>query len=374
MNIIPLFRPSISSKAIKDVAEIIKSGQIAFSQGGPRVREFEEKFAQYIGCRYAVAVNSGTAALYLALQGVPNGEVIVPSLTFVATAHAVTACGSRPVFVDVEEDTLNIDVEDLKAKITPETTGVIPVHFGGRSCNNQEILKIAAEHNLWVIDDCSHAHGSTYDGKKIGSFFDRSCFSLHPVKPVCSLGGGIITFNGGNTLLKERLETLRFCGVDARTHKGPMYNVESLGWNYYMTEPSAAVALDSLNRLDAEAKMRRKIAELYCKSLEGIKGVETLPYDPRSTYHLFILKIKHRDRFIKYMREQGVEIGIHYARGCHQYSYYHMIQGQKTKLPVTEKIVEQLVSIPIYPSLTLNEAEHIIKQLRYFISGLGSVG
>jgi len=371
---IPLFRPSISSKAIKDVANIIKSGQIAFSQGGPRVRELEEKFAEYIGCRYAVAVNSGSAALYLALETstlyktviVPLGEVILPSLTFVATAHAVATCGGKPVFVDIDEDTLNMSIEDLKRKITPWTKGIIPVHFAGRSCNNDEILKIASEHGLWVIDDCSHAHGSTYNGKRIGSFFNRGCFSLHPVKPVCSLGGGIITFNELSDL-KEILETLRFCGVDSRTREGPFYDVRALGWNCYMTEPSAAVALDSLSRLDAEAEKRRQIARLYCESFRDIEGVEVLPYDPESTYHLFVLKLeRRRDEFIQYMRGRGVETGIHYARGCHQYSYY---KDPKISLPVTERVVQQLVSIPIYSGLKQDESEHIIKQARIFIGG-----
>ena len=354
---IPLFKPSISEKGLREVQSILKSGIWAVSWGGPKVKELEEKFAEYIGCEGAVAVNSGTAALYLAIRTLPrdaDGEVLLPSLTFIATAHAVVEGGLRPVFVDVEEDTLNIDIEDLKAKITSKTKGIIPVHFAGRPCRIREISEIAEDHGLWVMDDASHACGSTYDGKKIGSFFDRTVFSLHPVKPLASLGGGIITFNDRNPYLKERLEALRFCGVTAR--RGPFYDVQSIGWNYYMTEPSAAVALDSLERLDAEAQRRREIARLYNESFEGLEGVETLPFDERSTYHLYVLKVKNRDKFMKHMANNGIETGIHYAMGCHEHSYY---RNNKTRLPVTEKMVKSIVSIPIYPSLSKGKVDHI---------------
>jgi len=354
---IPLFKPTISEKGLREVQKILRSGIWAVSWGGPKVKELEEKFAEYIGCEGAVAVNSGTAALYLAIRTLPrdaDGEVLLPSLTFIATAHAVVEGGLRPVFVDVEEDTLNIDVEDLKAKITSKTRGIIPVHFAGRPCRIHEILEIAEDHGLWVMDDCSHAHGSTYNGKKIGSFFQRSCFSLHPVKPLASLGGGIITFNERNPHLKERLEAMRFCGITAR--KGPFYSVKSEGWNYYMTEPSAAVALDSLERLDSESEKRKQIAKTYNKEFKNIKGVETLPFDDRSTYHLYILKVENRENFIRHMQKHGIQVGIHYAKGCHQYGYYR----SNVKLKVTEKVTGEVVSIPIYPSLQDDEIKRIV--------------
>ncbi len=355
---IPLFKPSISEKGLREVRNVLKSGIWTVSWGGPKVKELEEKFAEYIGCEGTVAVNSGTAALYLAIRTLPrdaDGEVLLPSLTFIATAHAVVEGGLRPVFVDVDEDTLNIDMEGLKAKITSKTKGIIPVHFAGRPCCIREISEIAEDHGLWVMDDAAHAAGSTYNGKKIGSFFDRTVFSLHPVKPLASLGGGIIAFNERNPYLKERLEAHRFCGVTAR--RGPFYDVQSIGWNYYMTEPSAAVALDSLERLDVEAQRRREMARLYNESFEGLEGVETLPLDERSTYHLYILKVENRHKFILYMREKGIEVGVHYARGCHQYSYYH---NSKTILPVTESVTKQLVSIPIYSSLQDDEIKQIV--------------
>ncbi|TRZ53974.1 MAG: DegT/DnrJ/EryC1/StrS family aminotransferase [Dehalococcoidia bacterium] len=355
---IPLFKPSISEKGLREVRSVLKSGIWAVSWGGPKVKELEEKFAEYIGCEGAVAVNSGTAALYLAIRTLPrdaDGEVLLPSLTFIATAHAVVEGGLRPVFVDVEEDTLNIDMEDLKAKITSKTKGIIPVHFAGRSCRIREISEIAEDHGLWVMDDASHACGSTYDGKKIGSFFDRTVFSLHPVKPLASLGGGIITFNERNPYLKERLEAMRFCGVTAR--RGPLYDVQSIGWNYYMTEPSAAVALDGLERLDVENQKRRRIARLYNESFEGLKRVETLPFDERSTYHLYVLKVKSREKFMKHMANNGIETGIHYAMGCHEHRCY---RNNKTRLPVTESVTKQLVSIPVYSSLQDDEIKQIV--------------
>lgn len=360
---IPLFKPFLSEKGLREVNRILRSGMWAASQGGPQVKELERKFAEYVGCTDAVAVNSGSAALHLALKitgTTPDREVLLPSLTFISTVHAVALTNRKPVFVDVGEDTLNMDVEDLKSKITSHTVGIVPVHFGGRPCDIHAINDLAEDHGLWVIDDCSHACASTYAGKPVGSLFDRGCFSLHPVKPVASLGGGIITLPGPQPYvkgLKTRLETLRFCGVNSASRQGPVYDSQRLGWNYYMSELSAAVALDSLSRADCDANMRRSIGAQYTDAFRDLPAVETLPFDHRSTYHLFILKVKSQDKFIYYMRTKGIEVGVHYAKGCHQYSYYKTL---KASLPVTEKLVKQVVSIPIYPGLKKTYIKYIV--------------
>ncbi|MFH1126428.1 MAG: DegT/DnrJ/EryC1/StrS family aminotransferase, partial [Candidatus Altiarchaeota archaeon] len=238
---IPIAKPLIGKEEIRNVVAALKSGSIA---QGPKVKEFEEKFASYIGVRHTVAVNSGTAALHIALlaNGVkPGDEVIVPSFTFIATANSVLYCNAKPVFADVREDSFNIDVEDVKNKITAKTRAVIPVHLYGQPADMKELMEIAAEKNIAVVEDACQSHGAIYDGKKVGSF-SSGCFSFYPTKNMTTSEGGAITTDDGR--IAELSSMIRTHGSKKR------YYHEMLGFNLRMTDVAAAIGLAQLEKLE----------------------------------------------------------------------------------------------------------------------------
>jgi dTDP-4-amino-4,6-dideoxygalactose transaminase len=368
LALIKLFEPAAQNGCLEALVDVFKSGLWASGAGGPCVRRFEGEFSRYIGCRDTVAVNSGTAALYLALLGLPrikDHEVILPSLTFVTTAHAVVLAGSRPVFADVQEDTLNLDVSDILAKVTRKTRAIIVVHFGGRPCEMEAIHDIAADKGLFVIEDCAHACGATFRGKRVGSWSHIGCFSFHPVKNLSTFGGGALSINDPS-IERSRLDRLRWCGIDAAHRVGSHYDVTDMGWNYYMSEASASLALSQLHGLDAENERRRCIAKFYDKELSGLDWLIPPKYDENSTYHLYAVRVpKHRDGFIEHMAKQGVETGIHYARGVHQFTFYRK-KLKSDRLPATERIVRELVSIPIYGSLAENQLRHVVASIKSY--------
>lgn len=350
---IKLFDPYISNSESDAVASVIKSKFWASGSGINKVKKFEEKFTDYTDSKSCVAVSNGTAALHLALSlfDIKGKEVLVPSLTFASTVNSVIYNGGKPVFVEVEPQTICIDINDIKKKITKRTSAIIPVHFGGMPSNITELTSISKEYKIPIIEDAAHSAGATYKKRKIGRHSQAVCFSFHPVKNLAMPTGGAICLNGSETIRnKKLLNSLRWCGIENRD--GYNYDIGRLGWNYYMNEVSAAVGLVQLKKLDGANAIRRRIAKKYHNEL-NIQNKMT--YSDECSYHFYWIRVKNRTSFMRKMREKGIETGIHY-KPVHLMSYYK----NHVRLPVTESIGDEIVSIPTHPNLTENDIDKVI--------------
>lgn len=356
---IKLFDPVVDEEDQKAVDKVLKSHFWASGTGTGNVFQFEEKFRKYVGAKDCVAVNSGTAALHLAvlLSDVKNKEVIIPSLSFTSTAHAVLYNGGKPIFADVDPQTLCLDPNMIKKSITKKTKAILPVHFGGLAANIDEIDSLCKEHNITLIEDAAHAAGTSYKNKKIGTHGNLVCFSFHPVKNLAMPTGGAILLNDKNSIKqKEILKSLRWCGISNR--KDTTYDISHLGWNYYMNEFSAAIGISQLKKLDKRNKKRQDIAQKYSKNIQDLTK---MPFDKECSYHFYWIQVKNRNKFMKKMTEHGIETGIHY-KPIHEMTFYK----NSTKLPITEQVGKQIVSLPIHPNLTDNDVNKIIKLTNQF--------
>ena len=359
MKKIKLFDPVIDENDIKKVVKTIKSKFWASGSGPGNVLKFENQFKKYVGSDDCIAVNSGTSALNLALSliDIKNKEVILPSLSFVSTAHAILINGGIPVFVDVEPQTMCINPNEIQKSITAKTIAILPVHFGGFPCNLKDIQDIAKKHKLTIIEDAAHATGTTYSKKKIGSHGTAVCFSFHPVKNLAMPTGGLISINHKNhKQFRKTLLARRWCGITDRVDSE--YDVKELGWNYYMNEFSAAIGLTQLKKLNSTNKIRKKIAKIYDKELCLERKI---PYSQNCSYHIYWIQVNNRTKFRKKMEEMNIETGIHY-RPIHTFTMYK----NTAKIPITEKISKKIVSIPIHPNLTENNIDKIIVNVNRF--------
>ena len=351
---IKLFDPAIGEKEEKAITKVLQSKFWASGSGTNNVLKFEKKFAKYVNAKKCIALNSGTAALHLALSllDIKNKEVILPSLTFVSTAHAVLYNGGIPKFVEVDPKTLCIDPNEIKKAVSKKTKVVLPVHFGGMPCDLNEIQEICKNKKIEIVEDAAHAVGTSYKNKKIGSSGMAVCFSFHPVKNLAMPTGGAIALNDKYFKKYEsKLKSLRWCGITNR--KGVNYDVDKVGWNYYMNEFSAVIGLEQLKKLEKLNERRKKIAKMYSNE---IQIDSKMPFNKECSYHIFWLQVKNRDNFIKKMATKGIETGIHYLP-VHKMSIY---KG-KHHLPKTDEIAKKIVSIPIHPNLSDYEVDKIIK-------------
>lgn len=334
---------------------------------GEDLKLFEQEFADYCGARFAVGVSSGTAALFLALKSLgigENDEVIVPDFTFIATALAVSYTGAKPVFVDIEENTYNIDPKEIKKAITKDTKAIIPVHLFGQPANLIEILGIARENNLKVIEDAAQAHGAQVempDGnwKRTGSIGDIGCFSFYPSKNLGAFGdGGAITT--GDERIYELLLKLRDCG---RVSK---YEHDIIGYNSRLDTLQAAVLRIKLGKLDKWNKMRQAVAGLYSKHLKGTGAVTpaTAPF-AKHVYHAYAIRIKKRDRVFQGLRDSGIGAAIYYPIPLHlQKAYAHLDLGRiLIDFPVAQELAQEVISLPIYPHLKESQVKFIVKTI-----------
>jgi dTDP-4-amino-4,6-dideoxygalactose transaminase len=349
-KIIHLFEPFSDEQEAEQVSKIIKNNFWASGSGVGLVSKFENKFRDFIGSKNVVAVNNGTSALQLSLNilDVSKKEVLIPSLTFVSTAHAAVTNNAKPKFVDIDESTLCIDMDDLEKKITKNSKVIIPVHFGGYPCDLKKLKKIKHDYNLNIVEDAAHACGATFDNKKIGSHNEITCFSFHPVKNLAMPTGGAIAIN--NNQQHKLLKSLRWCGITNRN--GSDYDVDKLGWNFYMNEISAGVGLVQLKRLDKLNNKRKQIAKIYHSK---INLDHKMPFSKDCSYHLYWIRVKNRTTFMKKMFEHGIETGIHY-KPVHKMTYYK----NSTKLETCDRIWTELVSIPMHPNLSEIQVEKII--------------
>ena len=358
-KIIKLFDPVVDLSERKSLLKVLDSKFWASGSGSGFVKKFENEFKNYIKSNACIAVNSGTDALSLAfsLFDIKNKEVILPSMSFVSTAHCIVENGGIPVFADIKSDTLCIDPKKIKHIISKNTAAVLPVHFGGMPCNLDEIREIAKNHGLHVVEDAAHAVGTKFNGKKIGSNGDAVCFSFHPVKNLAMPTGGLIAINHKNHVkFKKLLLSRRWCGITNR--KDTDYDVKELGWNYYMNEFSAAIGLQQLKKLDKLNKIRRSIAKKFSHEID-IKS--KMPFNENCSYHLYWVLVKNRQKFREKLYKKGIETGTHY-KPIHLMKMY---KGDNA-LPITESVGRQIVTIPIHPNLKKFEIEKIIKTINDF--------
>ena len=356
---IKLFEPDVGIEEIKSVENVLLSKLWASGTGTGKVLEFENKFRKYINSKNCIAVNSGTAALNLALTicDIKNKEVILPSLTFVATANAIIMNGGKPVFVDIDPNTLNIDPEKIENSISKKTKVILPVHFGGLACDLSKINSLAKKYNLKIIEDAAHAAGASYKNKKIGSHSMAVCFSFHPIKNLAMPAGGLISINNKNhAKIRDLLSARRWCGITDR--KNTLYDVKEIGNNYYMNELSAAIGLTQLKKLDKLNSIRKKIAKRY---YQEIKLDTKMQYDKNCSYHLYWILVKNRNEFRKKLSKYKIETGTHY-KPVHTFSLYK----SKAQLKITENVGKSIVTIPCHPNLKGYDVDKIIRLVNKF--------
>ena len=356
---IKLFDPVISGEEKKIIVNVLNSGFWASGAGTGYVDTFEKKIQKYIGSKDCIAVNSGTAALDLALSAIniKNKEVIIPSLSFVSTANAVISNGGKPIFAEIDPETLCIDPEDIEKKITKNTCAIVPVHFAGMPVNLTKINKIKKKYDLIVIEDAAHACGAVFNGKKIGTHGNMVCFSFHPVKNLAMPSGGLISINQSNFKnLRKYFSAKRWCGITNR--KDVFYDVKEIGSNVYMNEFSAAIGLVQLKKLDKLNNIRKKISRRYH---DEINLKEKMPYDKNSVYHFYWIRVKNRNQFRNNMKKIGIETGIHY-RPIHKFSMY----DDSTYLPITESVGNSIVALPTHPNLSNSDINFIINSVNKF--------
>lgn len=367
---IPYGKQWIQEDDIKAVVDVLRSD---FLTTGPKVPEFERIVADYVGAKYAVAVSNGTAALHVAClaAGITDGdEVITTPITFAASANCVLYCGGRPVFADVDPKTYNIDPEDIRRKITPRTKAIIPVHFAGQPCDMDAIHEIAREHHLIVIEDGAHALGASYKGEKVGSLSDMTTFSFHPVKPITTGEGGMITTN--DEQLYRRLKLFCSHGItrDEKLlvhNEGPWYYEQQLlGYNYRITDIQCALGISQMAKLERYLEIRKTLVNRYNEAFGHCKNI-VIPYqmeNVESGWHLYVICVLNHDRrdVFEQLRDLGIGVNVHYIP-VYKHPYYQENGYKDVCCDRAERIYEQMISLPLYPLLTKQEQDYVTQKV-----------
>jgi len=334
--------------------------------GGPFVESFEKDFASFCACEFAIGVSSGTTALWTALSALgvgPGDEVVTTPNTFIATAEAISFCGAKPVFVDVDEHTYTLNPEQLENAITSRTKAIIPVHLYGQMADMDRIMQIALAHGLFVVEDACQAHGAEYKGRRAGSIGDAGCFSFYPGKNLGAYGeaGAIVT---NNTELAEKMRMFRDHG------QAKKYYHSMIGWNARMDGFQGAVLSVKLKHLPGWNDARRKNAQLYNDLLANVKSVIT-PAEAdyaRHVYHIYAIRAQNRDALIRGLAEKGIFCGIHYPVPIHLQGAYKLLGYEKGDFPIAEKCAEEVVSLPMFPELTREQIKHVAHEIERFVA------
>jgi len=374
-KLLPYGHQSIDGDDIRAVVEVLRSDWITT---GPKVAEFEEAFAEYVGARYAVSFSSGTAALHgatLAAGLGPGDEAITTPMTFCATANCVLYQGARPVFADVCSDTLNLDPDEVGGRITSDTKAILPVDYAGHPADLDPLLELADRHGLVVIEDACHALGAEYKGRRVGSISHMTVFSFHPVKHITTGEGGMITTNDAE--LARRLRMFRNHGIDSdarqRQAQGQWYyEMVALGYNYRLTDIGCALGLSQLRRLDTNLARRREIAAWYNASLQDMRAVipPAVRPDVNPAWHLYPIRLDlpklrvGRAEIFRALRAENIGVNVHYIP-VHLHPYYRERFGyQGGECPVAEGVYEQLISLPMFHGMTDQDIEDVIRAIR----------
>jgi dTDP-4-amino-4,6-dideoxygalactose transaminase len=350
---------AVKNEIAAAIQKVLESTAFA---GGPFVKEFEDAFAAFCQTRHAIGVGNGTDALWAALiaRGVgPGDEVITVPNTFIATAEAISFCGARPVFVDIEEHTCNMNPALLEKAVTSRTRAIIPVHLYGQMADMDPILAIAGKHGLFVIEDASQAHGAEYNGKKAGSLGDAGCFSFYPGKNLGAYGeaGAVVT---NDTALADKIRMFRDHGQQKK------YYHDMIGWNGRMDGIQGAVLSVKLNYLPAWTEARRKHAALYDQILSGSPLIK-LPREAayaKHVYHIYPIRVKNRDALISALAKKEIACGIHYPVPLHLTGAYQFLGYKKGAFPCSEQCADELVSLPMFPELTSEQIAYVAESVK----------
>ena len=376
---LPYGRQDIDEEDVKAITETLRSD---FLTTGPKVREFEENLAKYVGAKYAVAVSNGTAALHIACLSADiqkGDEVIVTPMTFAASSNCILYCGGTPVFADIEKDTGNISVNSIKEKITNKTKAIIAVDFTGHAVELNKLRKICEEYNLILIEDGAHSLGSEYKGEKVGSFADMTTFSFHPVKPITTGEGGIVTTNSKE--IYKKLILFRGHGITRDLdfmieNQGPWYYEQlELGFNYRLPDINCALGLSQLKKIDSFINKRRSIVERYNELLKDIGEIELLverDYS-RSGYHIYIIKLNldmlnvSRKEIFEALREENIGVNVHYLP-VYLHPYYKKIGYDKGLCKEAENFYNRIITLPLYPGMNDKDVEDVVKAVKKVIN------
>jgi dTDP-4-amino-4,6-dideoxygalactose transaminase len=367
---LPFSRPSIGEEEIQEVTDCLRSGWITT---GPRTAEFEKNFARYVGARHALALSSGTAALhcvYAALDLQPGDEVICPSLTWPATATMVRILGAKPVFADIERATRQIDPRDVARRITGRTRAIVPVHFAGAPAD-LDALRALAGPKIAIIEDAAHAAGTAYKGRPIGGHGNPAIYSFHPIKDMTTGEGGMLTTDDDR--LAQKVKLLRFHGVSRDAWKAygsaasAHYDTVLPGFKYNLTDIASAMGIHQLRKLDGFIDRRSAIAGRYLKELANLPGLE-LPaapsYPHRHAWHLFTVLVANRDGFMARLKEENIGSGLHFE-AVHTTTLY---KDPAVRLPETEDVCARIVSLPLFPGMTDEDAGDVVAAVRRVLS------
>ena len=378
---LPFSIPTIGEEEINEVVDSLKSGWITT---GPKVKRFEEAFKQYVGARFAVPLSSATAGLHLtmlALKLQPGDEVITTPMTFAATVSMIVQGGGTPVLADIEPGTLNIDVQAVRAKITPRTRAIVPVHFAGQPCDLDQIFALAREFGLQVIEDAAHAIGTEYKGARIGSLDSVSVFSFHPIKNITTGEGGMVAT--GNEQLAEEISLMKFHGMNKEAWKRyeasgtPNYDIVMPGFKYNMMDLQAGLGLHQLEKLDGFIERRTLLADFYNEAFGELPEMATpkpVPYVHRHAWHLYtpLIRIEtlniDRDGFMAQLKGENIGTGLHF-KAIHHHPYYRDTLGiAPGELPNADYASDRILSLPLFPMMTLDDARDVVAAVKTVIA------
>jgi UDP-4-amino-4-deoxy-L-arabinose-oxoglutarate aminotransferase len=373
---LPFSRPSITEKDIAAVAEVLRSGWITT---GPKTAEFEQKFCQYVNCPGAVALSSATAGMHLMFQALglgPGDEVITPSMTWVSTVNLIVLSGATPVFVDIDRDTLMVSPDSIKERLTERTRMIIAVHFAGAPADIGPIRRVAAEKDIFMVEDAAHAVGTEYLEERIG-MRGTSIFSFHPIKNITTGEGGM--FCSEDPKLLERIRRLKFHGLgldayDRQTQgRSPQAQVLEPGFKYNMTDISAVLGLRQLARIDEFNNRRAELAAGYRERLCGIDEILALsdpPYPMKHAWHIFVVRLDidragiSRDDFMNALKKRNIGTGLHF-RAVHLHKYYMESMGtHRGMLPLTEWNSDRICSLPLFPGMTIEDVDDVVDAIK----------
>lgn len=369
---VPFFAPWITRD---DKKAVLGSLNAPLLTDGPKLREFEKAFCKFTGAKFAIGVSNATSALHLSLKalGIGKGdEVIVPDMTFVATANAVVHTGATPVLVDVEKDDMNISIESIERNLTSKTRAILPVHFAGKVCNIKEIMRIARSNKLLVIEDCAHAIGARFEGKHVGNFGNVGCFSFYPTKNITTIEGGMVITNSSK--IAKYVMSARNHGItkslSQRYSKGKPweYDILESGYNFRLDEVRASLGLSQLKRIRKLNLMRRKAFQYYNSKLQKIDGIITpkLGEAEDNVFHLYIAKIQSRkvtrDKMFKKLLQSGIRTSVHY-KPLHEFSVFSDKVNKNENLNNSKSAYNEIISLPFYPNITKKQQNLVVNSI-----------
>lgn len=370
---VPFVLPEITNE---DKNSVVRALSAALLTDGPQLRKFENAFSKFTGTKYAVGVSNATAALQLSIKalGIGKGdEVIVPDMTFVATANAVISCGAIPVLADVEKETMNISLDSIKNNLTAKTKAILPVHFAGRICNMNGIKKIAKHNGLMLIEDCAHAIGAKFNNKHAGTFGEAGCFSFYPTKNFTTIEGGMVITNSkpiAKFVRESRNHGITKTLDDRFSHGKPWdYDINEPGYNYRLDEIRSSLGLNQIKRIKKIHLLRKRACNYYNSKLKKIKGISTpnFPHVSSNAFHLYIIRLTDkfpisRDELFSKLLQNGIRTSVHY-KPLHKFTGIKKYVKCYDKLVNSESLYNEIISLPLYPNISKKEQDYVIKNI-----------